>query len=65
MFANFFLSDIWDFLASTNKLCAIIIARDFNVHVDDLSDNTAKDFLCILQSFCHSQRMQTEGKLHR
>lgn len=32
-------------------LSAIIIARDFSIHVDDLSDNTAKDVLCILQFF--------------
>jgi hypothetical protein len=37
---------------------SLIIAGDFNIHVNDKSDSTARDFISLIESFNLQQRVQ-------
>uniref|UniRef100_A0A8C6PYD4 Reverse transcriptase domain-containing protein n=1 Tax=Nothobranchius furzeri TaxID=105023 RepID=A0A8C6PYD4_NOTFU len=58
-----FLSDFQDLLSSTIKLDRIIIVGDFNIHAEDLSNSSTREFLNMMNSFNFSQHVS--GPTHR
>uniref|UniRef100_A0A1A8LCV6 Endonuclease/exonuclease/phosphatase domain-containing protein n=1 Tax=Nothobranchius pienaari TaxID=704102 RepID=A0A1A8LCV6_9TELE len=52
-----------DLLSSTIKLDRIIIGRDFNIHAEDLSNSSTREFLNMMNSFNFSQHVS--GPTHR